>query len=171
MGTAPYDPAVRHWSTNGKLAYRADAWGASGGRGEYAWSLAGHRLFVHRNEVLSLLQSSDRNLVVSIIFQKYHKGKSTGRPGDTSAFTHRSLVVVIDEHGQAWSPRSLSRRAINALKLLPTDQQSDFYSRFRIIAGLPDKRLSQRNQRLDIDGLLESLLQGLALGDGDDECP
>lgn len=169
MGTAPDDPTVRHWSTNGKLAYRADAWGASGGRGEYAWSLTGHRLFVHSNEVLSLLQSSDRNLVVSIIFQKYHKGKSTGRPGDTSAFTHRSLVVVIDEHGLVWSPLSLSRRAINALKLLATDQQSDFYSRFRVIAGLPDKRLSQRRQRLDIDELLESLLQCQALDDEDDE--
>lgn len=127
--------------------------------------MAGHRLFVHSNEVLSLLQSSERNLVISIIFQKYHKGKSTGRPGDTSAFTHRSLVVVIDEHGLVWSPRSLSRRAINALKLLATDQQSDFYSRFRVIAGRPDKRLSQRSHRLAIDGLLESLLQGQAPDD------
>jgi hypothetical protein len=168
MRTSPDDPVVRHWSTNGKLAYRADAWGASGGRGEYAWSLAGHRLFVHSNEVLSLLRSSDRNLVVSIIFQKYHKGKSTGRPGDTSAFTHRCLVEVIDEHGQVWSPRGLSRRATNALKTLDTDRRSDFYTRFRAIAGLRDERLRQRSQRLTIDELYESLLEGTASDDIED---
>lgn len=133
------DEVVRRWSIRGRTAYRAEAWGAEGGRGDYAWSETGYRLFASLGDLLSLLQVSERSLVVSLSLQKYHRGKSSGRTGDTGAFTHRSLVVVLNERGQIWSPRRLTRQAKEALKTLDADRRRDFYPRFRAIAGLPDE--------------------------------
>ncbi|WP_124982106.1 hypothetical protein [Ralstonia solanacearum] len=145
LRTVADDEVIRRWSIDGRTAYRAEAWGAEGGRGEYAWSETGYRLFVSRGTLLSLLKVSERSLVVALTLQKYHRGKSSGRAGDTSGFTHRSLVVVIDERGQIWSPRGLSRQAKEALATLDPDRRRDFYPRFRAIAGLPDEWLSRRN--------------------------
>lgn len=145
LGTVADDEVVRCWSIDGRPAYRAEAWGAEGGRGEYAWSETGYRFFVSRGALLSLLKVSERSLVVALSLQKYHRGKSSGRVGDTSGFTHRSLVVVIDERGQIWSPRGLSRHAKEALATLDPDRRRDFYPRFRAIAGLADEWLSRRN--------------------------
>src|SRR3990167_2736063 len=132
-------------SVDGRTAYRADAWGAEGGRGEYAWSETGYRLLVSRGALLSLLKVSERSLVVALTLRKYHRGMSSGRVGDTSGFTHRSLVVVIDGRGQIWAPRGLSRQAKGALATLDPDRRRDFYPRFRAIAGLPDEWLSRRS--------------------------
>jgi len=153
LGTVADDEVVRSWSIGGRTAYRAEAWGAEGGRGEYAWSETGYRLFVGRDALLSLLKASERSLVVALTLQKYHKGKSSGRAGDSSGFTHRSLVVVIDERGQIWSPRGLSRQAKGALATLDPDRRRDFYPRFRAIAGLPDERHRRRDNLLDLDGI------------------
>ncbi|WP_066452619.1 NACHT domain-containing protein [Castellaniella caeni] len=145
LGTVSDDEATRRWSIDRRRAYRAEAWGADGGRGEYAWSETGYRLLVNRDVLLSLLKISERSLVVLLTLQKYHRGKSSGRAGDTSGFTHRSLVVVIDKRGQSWSPRGLSRQAKEALATLDPNRRHDFYPRFRAIAGLPDEWLSRRN--------------------------
>lgn len=145
LGTVADDEVIRRWSIDGRTAYRAEAWGAEGGRGEYAWSETGYRLSVNRDPLLSLLKVFERSLVVVLTLQKYHRGKSSGRAGDTSGFTHRSLVVVIDKRGQIWSPRGLSRQAKEALATLDPDRRRDFYPRFRAIAGLPDEWLSRRN--------------------------
>ena len=153
LGTIADDEVVRHWSVDGTTAYRAEAWGAEGGRGEHAWSETGYRLLVGRGALLSLLKVSERSLVVVLKLQKYHKRKPIGRAGDTSAFTHRSLIVVIDERGQIWSPRGLSRQAKGTLATLDPDQRRDFYPRFRAIAGLPDERHRRRDNLLDLDGI------------------
>jgi len=145
LGTVADDEVIRRWSIDGRAAYRAEAWGAEGGRGEYAWSETGYRLFVSRDTLLTLLKVSERSLVVALTLQKYHSGKSSGRAGDTGGFTHQSLVVVVDERGQIWSPRGLSRQAKEALATLDPDRRRDFYPRFRAIAGLPDEWLSRRN--------------------------
>ena len=141
LGTVADDEVISRWSIGGRTAYRAEAWGAEGGRGEYAWSETGYRLFVSRDILRSLLTASERSLVVALRLQKYQRGKSNGRAGDTSAFTHRSLVIVIDERGQIWSPRGLSRQAKEALATLEPDRLRDFYARFRAIAGLPDESI------------------------------
>jgi len=145
LGTVADDDVTRRWSIDGRTAYRAEAWGAEGGRGEYAWGETGYRMFVSPDALLSLLKVSKRSLVVALTLQKYHRGRSSGRAGDTGGFTHRSLVVVIDEHSQIWSPRGLSRQAKEALATLDPDRRRDFYPRFRAIAGLPDEWLSRRN--------------------------
>lgn len=139
LGIVADDEVIRSWSIAGQSAYRAEAWGTEGGRGEYAWSETGYRLLVNRDALLSLLKVSERSLCVALTLQKYHRGKSSGRAGDTSAFTHRSLVVVINERAQIWSPPSLSRQAKEALATLDHDRRRDFCSRFRAIAGLPDE--------------------------------
>ncbi|CAM3190608.1 hypothetical protein [Janthinobacterium lividum] len=161
LGTSADDQVGRRWSIDGRTAYRAEAWGAEGGRGDYAWSETGYRLFIGRGELLSLLKVSERSLVIVLTLQKYHRGKSSGRAGDTSSFTNRSLVVVIDERGQIWSPRGLSRQVKETLAKIEADRRRDLYPRFRAIAGLPDERLSRRNDpplseeqyRLDIERL------------------
>jgi hypothetical protein len=153
LGTVADDEVICSWSIDGKTAYRADAWGAEGGRGDHAWSESGCRLFVSRDTLLSLLKVSKRSLVVALTLQKYHRGKSSGRAGDTSGFTHRSLVVVINERSQIWSPRDLSRQAKEALATLDPDRRRDFYSRFRAVAGLPDEWHRQHDNLLDLDDI------------------
>ncbi len=143
LGTIADDEVVRRWSIDGKTAYRAEAWGAEGGQREYAWSETGYRLLASRSALLALLKGSGRSLVVALTLQKYHRGQSSGRAGDTSGFTHRSLVIVIDERGQVWTPQRLSGQAKEALATLDSDRRQDFYPRFRAIAGLPDRWLSR----------------------------
>ena len=154
VGAVADDEVTRSWSVDGKVAYRSEAWGAEGGRGENVWNETGYRLFISRDALFSLLKKVERSLVVELKLQKYHRGKSSGRAGDTSGFTHRSLVVVINESGQIWSPRGLSRQAKDALKTLDPDQQRDFYSRFCVIAGLPNESLFRRNEPLIGDAVL-----------------
>ncbi|NYE22083.1 hypothetical protein [Pigmentiphaga litoralis] len=161
LGTVADDEVVRFWSIDGRPAYRAEAWGAEGGRGEYAWSETGCRFFVSRGPLLSLLKVSERSLVVALSLQKYHRGKSSGRVGDTSGFTHRSLAVVIDERGQIWSPRGLSRHAKEALATLDPDRRRDFYPRFRAIAGLADEWLSRGNDPPISDELYRIVIEGI----------
>lgn len=153
LGTVADDEAIRRWSIDGKTAYRAEAWGAEGGRGDHAWSETGYRLLVSRGALLSLLKVSERSLVVVLTLQKYHRGKSSGRAGDTSGFTHRSLVVAIDERGQIWSPQGLSRQAKEALATLDPDRRRDFYPRFRAIAGLPDEWHRRCDNLPDLDDI------------------
>jgi hypothetical protein len=160
LGTTADDDVTRHWSIGGKTAYRAEAWGAEGGRREYAWSDTGYRLLVTRSALLSLLKLAERNLVVALKLQKYHEGELSNRSGDTSAFTHRSLVVVVDENGQIWSPRGLSRQAKDALATLDVDRRRDFYPRFRAIAGLADKWLSRGLQASNLEEFYRTFIAG-----------
>lgn len=138
------DAAVRGWSRDGALSYRAEAWGAEGGVGEHAWSETGYRLLIRRDALLERLALSGKSLVLALKLQKYHKGKSTHRDGDTSAFTHRSLILVVNEHGVVWLPQRLSRQAKAVLAKLDPDSRPDFYHRFRAIAGLPDEWAARR---------------------------
>ncbi|OXJ06952.1 hypothetical protein [Burkholderia sp. HI2500] len=158
LGIVADDGGIRRWSIGGKAAYRAEAWGAEGGRGEYAWSETGSRLFVSRDALLSLLKMSERRLVVAIKLQKYHKGKSSGRIGDTSAFTNRSLLAVVDDRGKIWLPRRISRQAKAALATIDPDRRRDVYPRFRAIAGLPDEWSCERNDLPNYEELYREFL-------------
>ncbi|MCW2290120.1 hypothetical protein M2262_000170 [Pseudomonas sp. BIGb0408] len=148
MKTVADDQIGRCWSIDGRAAYRAEAWGAEGGRGDYAWSKTGYRMFAARGSLLSMLKLSERNLVVALTLQKYHRTESSRGLGGTNSFSHRSLLVVIDERGQVWSPRGLSRKAKESLGMLEPGQCQDFYPRFRAIAGLPDEKAVRLNKSL-----------------------
>lgn len=168
LGVAADDAVVRQWSTATAPQFYAEAWGAEGGRGEQAWSETGSRLFVRTASLTALLEAVDRKLVILVNLQKYHRGKSTGRAGDTSSFTHRSLIVVSDKRGEVWLPQRLSNKAKRALDVLGTDRRQDFYPRFRAIAGLPDEWLARRNELPQVDAeRFQKFIEGLTPDDAD----
>ncbi|MTH59987.1 ATP-binding protein [Paracoccus litorisediminis] len=151
LGIAADDAAVRQWSSVTEPQFYAEAWGAEGGRGERAWSETGSRLFFRTGSLTALLETVGSNLVIFLNLQKYHRGKSTWRAGDTSSFAHRSLIAVLNKRGEVWLPQRLSSKAKRALNSLGADRPHDFYQRFRAIAGLPDEFLSRRNESTRID--------------------
>jgi hypothetical protein len=168
LGVTPGDPVVRHWTGANELKFYAEAWGAEGGRGEHAWSETGSRLFVRTTSLTALLEAVDRSLVVFVKLQKYHRGKSDGRIGNTSPFTHRSLIVVLNKRGEVWLPQRLSAKAKRALDALDADRRRDFYPRFRAIAGLPDEWLARRQQAPQFDAeSFRVLLKGLPQDDSE----
>ena len=168
LGVAADDAVVRQWSNATEPQFYAEAWGAEGGRGEQAWSETGSRLFVRTASLTALLEAVGRNLLILVKLQKYHRGKSTGRVGDTSSFTHRSLIVVLNKRGEIWLPQRLSNKAKRALDALDTHRRQDFYPRFRAIAGLPNEWLARRNELPQIDNeRFQKFLEGLTPGDAD----
>ncbi len=124
------DQIARGWSSPMGRAFRAEAWGAQGGRGENAWEVCGRRLFVQRNTLLRLLQLTDLHLVGALKLRRYHRGESPGRGGDTRAFTHRSFVFALDPQGRVWAPRRiLARGTGRCLDLdLPLELGSDLWA-------------------------------------------
>jgi hypothetical protein len=138
------DVTVRSWSRGGVPTYRAEAWGAEGGVGEHAWSETGYQLSIRREALIDRLALSGKSLILALTVQKYHKGKWTGHHGDTTGFTHRSLIVVVNERGVVWLPQRMSKHEKAALATLDSDNLPDFYNRFRVIAGLPNERAAQR---------------------------
>ncbi|CAO3401681.1 hypothetical protein [Azospirillum palustre] len=146
------DVIVRSWSRDGVPAYRAEAWGAEGGVGEHSWRETGYRLSIRRDALIDRLALSGKSLVLELKLQKYHNGKSTGQLGDTSNFTHRSMILVVNERSVVWLPQRLSKQAKAALATLDPDSRHDFYHRFRAIAGLTDERAAQYAARTLFDG-------------------
>lgn len=168
LGVAPRDAAVCQWADASGPQFYAEAWGAEGGRGENAWSDTGSRLFVRTESLKALLGAIDRNVVIFVKLQKYHRGKSNHRAGETSAFTHRSLVVVLNRNGDIWLPQRLSAKAKRALDALDADRRSDFYPRFRAIAGLPDEWLARRQEAPKIDSeSFRIFIEGLTADEAD----
>lgn len=144
LGIAPQDPVTRHWSVQGQAAYRAEAWGAEGGRGEHAWSDTGSRLSVARDALLQLLGRAGLCLLVTLMVQKYHKGVASSHAGNTNAFTHRSLVLLVDKNGHLRLPQRMTTQAKEAIKSIDADRRHDFHARFRAVAGLPDEWLARQ---------------------------
>ncbi|MFZ2988849.1 hypothetical protein, partial [Ideonella sp.] len=111
LGLTPQDSVTRLWSVKGQAAYRAEAWGAEGGKGERAWSDTGSRLSVARDVLLPLLERAGLSLLVTLVVQKYHKGVASGHADSTNAFTHRSLVLLVDMHGHLRLPQRVTTQA------------------------------------------------------------
>ena len=152
LGIFPTDAAVREWSSAAGPQFYAEAWGAEGGRGEQEWSESGSRLSVRTPALKLLLGTTNRNLLILLKIQRYHRSKSTGRRSDTSRFTYRSLIAIVNRRGQVWLPQRLSSKAKLALDTLDANCRRDFYSRFRAIAGLPDERLARgKSTSIDVE--------------------
>ncbi len=166
LGIAPSDPVVRQWAGANEPQFYAEAWGAEGGRGEHAWIETGSRLFVRTASLKALLEAVDRELVIFVKLQKYHRGKSNGRAGDTSPFTHRSLIAVSNRSGEVRLPQRLSPKTKRALDALDANRRRDFYPRFRAIAGLPDEWLAHKQQAPQFDAeSFRKIIEGLAPDD------
>ncbi|TJZ76910.1 hypothetical protein [Paracoccus hibiscisoli] len=168
LGVTQNDPAARRWTGADEPQFYAEAWGAEGGRGEHAWSETGSRLFVRTASLTPLLAAINRSLVVFVKLQKYHRGKSSGRAGDTSPFTHRSLIAVSNGKGEVWLPQRLSGKAKRALETLDADRRRDFYPRFRAISGLSDEWLTRRQEVPQFDAeSVRILIEGLPSDDAE----
>ena len=129
------DPIVRIWSDLNGPAFRAEAWGAAGGRGENSWDNSGERITITREELLALLRVTNQVLLGVLKVQRYHKGKSSGRFGDMSPFTYRSYVFIVDQDGRVLAPLRASKLARAAIDVLKPHEGEDFLSRFKAIAA------------------------------------
>lgn len=136
---ASADSIVRSWTSQGSPVLFSEAWGAEGGSGETHWDHSGERISVSKGALSTLLQRD--LLVVAVKAQKYRKGTSSGQPGDTSGFTHRSTVFTIDRDGEIWTPKSVPPRVRAAVASLDGRDVREFHMRFPAIrAALQPKR-------------------------------
>jgi hypothetical protein len=126
------DTMDRRWSSALGPAFRAEGWGAQGGRGEDAWDVSGYRLLVQRDTLLGLLQATGLHLVGALKLQRFHRNESRIRIGETRAFTHRSFAFALDSQGRVWAPIRISRAARASVRRL---EERDFKSRFRAIVA------------------------------------
>lgn len=129
------DSVVRRWCRQGEPAFQAEAWGATGGRGEHRWETTGERIVVATRQLRELLETTDCVLVGALKVQRYHKDRSSSRLGDTSSFTHRTYAFIIDQHGHVLAPLRASRRARKAASELDSRVGGEFRERFRAISA------------------------------------
>ena len=128
------DPVGRSWSDAAGRAFTAESWGATGGRGEYAWEKYGERISVERSRLLGLLGKTGLTLVGLVKLQRYHK-RGSPRAGSSGVFTHRSYVFVLDASGRVWAPLRASNAARAAVQALVPREGRDFRQRFKAIKG------------------------------------
>ena len=74
-------------------------------------------------------------LVGSLKLQRYHKMKSSDRLGDTSAFTHRSFVFMIDGNGRVAAPLRATKFVRATVEALDGRDSRDFHHRFAAISA------------------------------------
>src|SRR5690606_20480184 len=116
-------------------AFRAEAWGATGGRGEHRWETTGERIIVATSQLRELLETTDCALVGALKVQRYHKDRSSSRLGDTNSFTHRTYAFIVDQHGHVLAPLRASRRAKKAVSELDSRCGREFRDRFMAISA------------------------------------
>lgn len=133
LDLAADDTITRSWSDRAGVAFRSESWGTQGGRGEYSWDDSGQRLNIQRTRLKRLLGETELVLVGSLKLQRYHKDKPSTRVGDTSAFTHRSLVFSIDRNGRVETPLRAAPWARKAIAELAERDRHEFRDRFRKI--------------------------------------
>lgn len=131
------DTVVRRWCRQGEPAFQAEAWGATGGLGEHRWESTGERIVVATTQLGKLLETTDCVLVGALKVQRYHKDRSSSRPGDTSSFTHRTYAFIVDQHGRVLAPLRASQRAKKAVSELDSRGGREFRDRFKAISADP----------------------------------
>lgn len=135
LGVGPDDPIIRNWSDRHGCALRSEAWGAAGGRGDHSRDNSGARISVERSRLLRLLEMTNLMLVGSLKLQRYYERKSSPRPGDTGAFTNRSLVFTITKEGRVEAPLHPATFARKAVRALGDRDERGFRQRFAAISA------------------------------------
>jgi hypothetical protein len=91
------DPFKRLWlDALGAVVLSTEAWGVTGGTGQYAWSSTGTRLSCQTERLQTLLASRGARLVVLVKASKYIKGR---RSDDDDAFATKTLVFWVGGRG------------------------------------------------------------------------
>ena len=121
------DPFTRVWrDPAGKPAFYAEAWGATGGTGEYAWDKSGFRLICRAKTLLTFLEAQDACLVLLVKAQKYLKDAGT----TDGKFAVSTLLMTIMPLGGIEFVLQIPDNARTAIETLGRDEQHDFVRRF-----------------------------------------
>ena len=124
------DPFTRVWrDPAGKPAFYAEAWGATGGTGEYAWDKSGFRLICRAKTLLTFLEAQDACLVLLVKAQKYLKDAGT----TDGKFAVSTLLMTIMPSGGIEFVLQIPDNARTAIETLGRDEQHDFVRRFEAI--------------------------------------
>ncbi|MBW7836506.1 MAG: NACHT domain-containing protein [Sphingomonadales bacterium] len=129
----PGDKIPRRWFSGNKLIAVSEAWGVETGYREHRWDHNGERIYIPQQQLLSLLKNEQKSIVFNVKAQKYFRDKAERKAGDTNAFTHRSLVFVLDGNGRMWMPTRISYKTKSVIDALSMQENTEFRARFQAI--------------------------------------
>jgi hypothetical protein len=122
------DAFKRTWrGSRDVVVLRAEAWGVTGGSGQYAWSSTGTRLSCRTDALQTLLASRGAGLVVLVKAQKYIKEQR----GD-GAFATKTLVFWVDARG-VHPVRAIPKAVRRALRSLTKDERTQLEGRLAVV--------------------------------------
>ena len=132
----PADPIIRCWTSPDGPAFYAEAWGATGGRGDNSWNESGERLAVSTAFLSSILARERKVLVGFVKAQLYVSDTKERIGGDQGAFIHRVMMFTIDRGGRVWIASRISGRARAAVASLASRDRSEFHARFSVLRAV-----------------------------------
>jgi hypothetical protein len=124
------DQVGRSWKNANGLAFVAEAWGATGGRGENTWDESGERISVSTNFLRTLLKTENKLLVGFISARLYISDRNRRVGGDTGAFTHRTMAFTVDEQLRMKIVTRISSKARSVVASITLHDRTEFHARF-----------------------------------------
>jgi hypothetical protein len=109
------------------IVLRAEAWGMTGGTGQYAWSSTGTRLSCRSDTLQNLLASRGAGLVVLVKAQKYLKEQRGER-----AFATKTFVFWVDARG-VYPVLTIPKAVRKALGSLTQDERTQLEPRLAVV--------------------------------------
>lgn len=98
FGLMAADSFGRVWTdADGRVVFRAEAWGATNGTGRHAKEDRGTRLWCRVETVKELLSARGMSLILLIKAERYIENAKT----DDDHFVTRTLLVIVDSSGRA----------------------------------------------------------------------
>jgi hypothetical protein len=122
------DPFKRAWrDPRDVVVLRAEAWGVTGGSGQYAWSSAGTRLTCRTDALQTLLASRGAGLVMLVKAEKYIKEQRGDR-----AFATKTLVFWVDARG-VHPVLTIPKAVRKAVGALARDERTELERRLAVV--------------------------------------
>jgi len=129
-GLTASDRFARAWvAPDGAPAFRAEAWGAAGGRGDWAWNYSGERLWVTRQRLGEVLRTKRATLVGFVKAQAYLSEKARHGSGETPAFLHRVFAFTVDQNLRLKPLSRISQKTRSIISSMPQQKRLDFHQR------------------------------------------
>jgi hypothetical protein len=129
LGLVAGDPFGRVWrDRSGATIATADAWGATRGGRERAWSRTGARVLWMMPSLRNFLSRRGAGLVVLVKACKYLKERS-----GKDAFEYRTLVFTVDMSGNVRVVLSIPRAVESAIAALGDYKREEFDARFELV--------------------------------------
>lgn len=137
LGVSHRDAAGRFWD-GAAPAFRAEAWGQKGGRGEHSWDTSGHRIQCRTSVLRDLLRGQQKALVGFISARQFLRDKES-RADKENGFVHRTLAFIIDHRLRARMPVRIPLDVQKAIAGLDKYDRSEFDARLEMITRLRNK--------------------------------